>query len=374
MSVPLTVFLIVAATTQSAAAASEISLPDMLAVEMPKGVTQIGPTDSPLRELLDSAHSDARRVTADMRTKVGVGPVRITWTAWDGTPGNSKPNATRTARVFVLPNGMTPVGVSGDENATGGNNAARIARDAGGRVHIIWQDGGRPGGGTGPVYRRASVGPDGIVHFDTDPIYVAKPGPSEWNGYPALAVSGNDVQLVWQGGGTARTRRVSLGPSGWVMGPISDTGAKSEGRDVGDSIAFDRKGGLHIATPAGIYAYSGDGGKVWKTEAIPLPPNEKIKTQSVTVDPGGTVHIAFTALVARSDPAGVKLGGYWQLRTIDRTADGKWINPTDVLASAPGWQELVGPGDMLADWVRIAADNQGGLHMARYGAVSCLCT
>jgi hypothetical protein len=347
--------------------APDISLPDILAVEMPKGLTRIGPGDPPLRELLASAHSGTRQVTADLRAPVGVGPARISWTAWEGTPGSSKPAATRAARVFVLPFGMTPVGVSGDENATGGNTAARIARDPNGRVHMIWQDGGRPGGRTGPVYRRAAVGADGIVHFETGPIYVAEPGPSDWNAYPALAVSGNGVQLVWQGGGTARTRRVSFGPDGYVMGPIKDTGAKSEGRDVGDSIAADSKGGLHIVTPAGIYAYSADGGKSWKTETVPLPPNEKIKTQSVTVDPAGTVHVAFSAVVTRPAAPGTTLGGYWQLRTIDRTADGNWVNPTDVLANAPAWKPLAGPGDILADWSRIAADSQGGLHITWHG-------
>ncbi|HET7084480.1 MAG TPA: hypothetical protein VFI23_06905 [Rhizomicrobium sp.] len=351
-----------------AALAQDIDLPQLLAVEMPKGMAQIGPTDTPLRELLASGHSGERKVTADLNHKVGVGPVRVTWSAWDGAPGSGTPAATRTARLFILPHGMTPVGVSGSENATGGNNAVHIARDASGRVHMIWQDGRRAGGHIGPVYRRASIGPDGAVHFETDPIYVAEPGPSDWNGYPALALSGRDVQLVWQGGGTAHTRRVSLGANGWTMGPIVDTGAKSEGRDVGDSIAFDAKGGLHIATPSGIYAFSGDGGKSWKTEPIPLPPNERIKTQSVTVDPAGIVHISFSAPVNRPVPSGVKQGGYWQLRAIDRTPDGNWVNAIDVLADAPAWKELHGPDDMLSDWTRIVADRQGGLHLTWHGS------
>ena len=195
-------------------------------------------------------------------------------------------------------------------------------------------------------------------------------GPSDWNAYPALAVSGHDVQLVWQGGGTARTRRVSLGPNGWVMGVVSDTGAKSEGRDVGDAIAFDDKGGMHIATPNGVYSYSGDGGKSWRNEEIPLPPGESIKTQSLAVDPAGMVHIAFSAPVAADNPASGDAGGYWQLRTIDRTPDGHWINPTDVLGNIPGWQEpKKGTGDVLADWARIAADRQGGLHLTWHGTL-----
>jgi hypothetical protein len=359
--------LIWIALSAPALSAVEIVLPDVLAVELPKGVLQIGPADAPLRALLTSARSGTRKVTADLNHKVGAGPVRVTWSAWDDAPGSGKPAATKTARLFILPNGFTPVGVSGDENATGGNNAARIARDATGRVHMIWQDGGREGGKTGPVYRRAFVGPDGAVHFETDPIYVAEPGPSDWNAYPALAVLGRDVQLVWQGGGRARTRRVSLGAAGWTLGPIVDTGARSEGRDVGDSIAFDGKGGLHIATPSGLYAFSGDGGNSWKTETIPLPQYQKIKTQSVTADAAGNATIAFSGVVDRGDRPGVKRGGYWQLRTIERTADGNWIDPTDVLANAPAWKELQGPEDMLADWSRIAVDRSGGLHLTWHG-------
>ena len=359
--------LIWTAALAPAIAAPEVTLPEVLAVELPKGMAQIGPADAPLRGLLASARSGDRKVIFDLNHKVGPGPVRVTWSAWDGAPGSGKPAATRTARLFILPNGFTPVGVSGDENATGGNNAARIARDATGRVHMIWQDGGRPGGRTGLVYRRMSISPDGAAHFETDPLYVAEPGPSDWNGYPALAVSGRDIQMVWQGGGTARTRRLSLGPGGWVMGPIVDTRAKSDGRDVGDSIAFDGKGGLHIVTPSGIYAFSGDGGESWKTEPIPLPPNEKIKTQSVTADASGNAYIAFSAVVDRGDRPGTKRGGYWQLRTIERSSDGNWIDPTDVLANAPAWKELQGPEDMLADWSRIVADRNGGLHLTWHG-------
>jgi hypothetical protein len=359
--------LMLAKTGAHAAAAPEITLPDVLAIELPKGANQIGPGDAPLRDLLNSAHDGSKKISFDLQRKVGVGPFKVTWSAWNGAVGEGKPAATRAERVFVFPFGMTPVGAYGGENGTGGNNATHIARDSTGRVHMVWQDGGRPGGPTGPVYRRATVAPDGAVRFETDPVYIADKGPSDWNARPALAVSGPNVQLVWQGGGTARTRRVSFVSNAWVMGPVIDTGAKSEGRDVGASVAIDDKGGIHIATPSGVYSYSSDEGKSWKNENFPVPDGESIKTQSITVDPAGMVHIAFSAPVAKDAPAS-GAGGYWQLRVIDRTPDGHWVNPTDVLANAPGWQELPkGSGDILADWARIAADRQGGLHVTWHG-------
>jgi hypothetical protein len=358
------------ATAHAQQAAPEITLPEIMAVELPRGVAEIGPTAPPLHELLAAARSGTRLVTSDLQRKVGPGPVRVTWTAWDGPVGIGKPAATRVARVFVLPAGMTPVGVSGDENATGGNNAARIADDSAGRVHMVWVDSGRPGGRTGPVYRRVAIGADGAIRFETAPTYIAEGGPGDWDSYPALAVAGDSVHLVWQGAGTVRTRRLLFSPAGWVFGPIRDTGAKSEGRDVGPAVAVDAKGGVHIVTPSGVYGFSSDGGQSWKTEAVPMPPNLHIKTASLALDLAGTVHVAFSAIVTRPDPPTGKLGGYWQLRTIRRAANGNWSDATDVLTGVPGWSEPKGADDVLADWVRIAADKQGGLHLTWHGTVN----
>lgn len=350
--------------------APQITLPDVLAIELPKGVTQIGPTETPLHELLTAARSGTLAVTSDLHGKVGVGPVRVTWSAWDGAPKQGKPAAIRTARVIVLPFGMTPVGVSGDENATGGNNGARIARDPTGRVHMIWTDSGRPGGGAGAVYRRAFVGADGAVRFETEPTYVDDKINGVWNAYPALAVAGDGVQLVWQGPQSVRTRRVSRTAAGWVFGPVVDTEAKTSGQDVGPAVAVDARGGVHIVTPNGIYAFSRDGGQSWTTETVPLPPNQHMKTASIAADPSGAVHIAFSSVVARPDPPGQKLGGYWQLRAITRTVDGRWTDATDVLSTYPEWRESHSSDDVLADWVRISADQQGALHLAWHGTAA----
>src|SRR4051794_8698773 len=102
--------------------ASKIALPDLMAVELPAGITEFAPTDPALRDLLSAATSDRRRITADLRRNLGVGAARVTWSSWDGEPGTGTPAATRSATVFILPNGMTQAGVSGDENATAGNN------------------------------------------------------------------------------------------------------------------------------------------------------------------------------------------------------------------------------------------------------------
>lgn len=361
------VALVAAVYTPSSASAvtPQITLPEILAIEMPRGMREIGPNDAPLRELLAKARCGTHPVTSDLEHKVGPGPVRVTWRAWQRTSGVGIPIATRVEKIIVLPAGTTPVGVSGDENATGGNNAARIARDAVGRIHMIWVDSGRPGGRTGPVYRRAVVGSDGAVRFETDPLYIAEGSAEDWNAYPALAVAGQTVQLVWQGAGTVHTRRLSFGPSGWIFGPIRDTGAKSAGADIGPAVALDARG-VHIVTPSGVYAFSGDDGKTWKTESVPLPRGETFKTASLAVDPAGVVHVAFSAVV-RAPSANGKLGGYWQLRTIRRSVDGVWSEPLDVLATAPGWSEPKGPDDMLADWVRIAADHTGALHLTWHG-------
>jgi hypothetical protein len=50
----------------------EITLPYVMAVELPKGVSQIGPTDSPLRELPNSAHDGSKKMSFDLQNKVGI--------------------------------------------------------------------------------------------------------------------------------------------------------------------------------------------------------------------------------------------------------------------------------------------------------------
>ncbi len=277
-------------------------------------------------------------------------------------------SATMAADPIVLPPGFTQVGLSADENATAGNNATRIARDRAGHVHMVWVDSGRQGAPTGPVYRRLTVGADGAAQFETDPVYIADKTPGDWNAYPALVAAGDAVQLVWQGGGTARTRRLAVGPSGYTWGPVVDTGAKSEGRDVGPSIEAGPTG-LHIVTPSGQFALSTDGGQTWKTETVPLPAGQHMKTASLTTDPAGGVILAFSSVVkdVKENAKEVGSGGYWQLRTIRRAADGQWTDAQDVLGKFPGWGEPKGENDSLADWVRIGSDGAGGLHLLWHG-------
>jgi len=119
---------------------------------------------------------------------------------------------------------------------------------------------------------------------------------------------------------------------------IVDTGAKSEGRDVGPAVAMDARR-VHIVTPSGVYAVSSDGGTSWKTERVPLPAGDQIKTASLAIDPSGVVHIAMIVIVTRVAPPNHKLGGYWQLRMIDRSPDGDWSASVNVLENDPGWGE-----------------------------------
>ena len=272
------------------------------------------------------------------------------------------------ADPIPLPPGFTQVGVSADENATAGNNATRIARDSAGHVHMVWVDSGRQGAPTGPVYRRLTVAPDGATTFDTDPIYVADKTPGDWNAYPALVAAGDTVYLVWQGGGTARVRKVAAGPAGYSFGPVVDTGAKSEGRDVGPSIQADATG-VRIVTPSGRFALSTDGGQTWKTEAVPVPAGQHMKTASLAADPAGGTILAFSSMVKEPKESAKEVGsgGYWQLRTIRRTPEGQWTDTQDVLDKFPGWGEPKGENDSLADWVRVGSDSAGGLHLLWHG-------
>ena len=262
------------------------------------------------------------------------------------------------AEPVALPPGLTQVGLSADENATAGNNATHIARDSAGHVHMVWVDSGRQGEKTGPVYRRLNV------QLDTPPVYIADKTPGDWNAYPALAATGDTVFVVWQGGGTARVRRFD----GREWGPVVDTGAKSDGRDVGPSMQADASG-VRVVTPSGQFAISTDGGATWKTEPVPLPSGQHMKTASIAADPAGGVVLAFSSVVRdpKETAKNEGSGGYWQLRTIRRSSGGTWSDSGDVLAAFPEWAEAKGASDSLADWVRIGTDTAGGQHLLWHG-------
>ncbi len=268
------------------------------------------------------------------------------------------------AEPVALPPGLTQAGLSADENATAGNNATHIARDSAGHVHMVWVDSGRQGEKTGPVYRRLNVAADGAVQLETPPVYIADKTPGDWNAYPALAATGDTVFVVWQGGGTARVRRFD----GREWGPVVDTGAKSDGRDVGPSMQADASG-VRVVTPSGQFAISTDGGATWKTEPVPLPSGQHMKTASIAADPAGGVVLAFSSVVRdpKETAKNEGSGGYWQLRTIRRSSGGAWSDAGDVLAAFPEWAEAKGASDSLADWVRIGTDTAGGQHLLWHG-------
>jgi hypothetical protein len=257
--------------------------------------------------------------------------------------------------------------LSADENATAGNNAAHIVRDASGRVHMVWVDSGRPGGMTGAVYRRAVVGDDGGVRFETGPIELAGPTLGEWNAYPGLAVGGGVIHFVWQAGGTAHYRTTWPAPDGWRWSGVVDTHAPSGGRDVGPAVVAD--GGLvHVVTPDGFYAVSRDGS--WTVERLPVPEGTRVKTASVAVEPGGGVLVAMSLMVRAPESLdGVRgSGGYWGLRVARRAPDGRWSALEDPLAGLAAWAvPETDREDVLVDWTRIAVDGDGGVHLTFHG-------
>ena len=343
-----------------------IALPEPLAIELPPGASTLAPDAPPLRDLLAAAKSGERKVTSDLQHPVGPGPIRVTWTAWSGAPGASAPAATASAVLFVLPPGVTPIGLSGDENATGGNNATKIARNAAGNlVNMVWIDGGRPGKGSAVMYRLAEIAADNSIHLSA-PIRVDDAVSEAWNAYPGLAVAGNTVHIAWQAGGHAWYRHLVYDGGVFHWGPIRDVGAPSDGRDVGVSIATE--GSLiDIVTPSGIDAVSRDDGTTWRTEKIPLPAGAKIKTISVALDAAGRTHVAFSDAIrgplAEVHDKGSR--GYWELRYIRRNADGTWVDPENILRGRAEWAEPTNDDDALADWARILVD--GDIHVTWHG-------
>jgi hypothetical protein len=350
------------------AGAPDIVLPDPLAIELPAGVTAIGVDDPSMRELIARVRADAYRVTAALpRPRIGVGVWHVIWSAWDGEAADY-PAARRESWLFVLPHGMTPVGASGGANAIAGNNTAHIGRDAGGAVHMVWYDAWRNTPREGANYRRARILPDGTVHFDTDPIPLGQHA-GTWSSMPTLAVVGDTVHFAWQAGDTLHYRSLTRDHDDWRWSDEIDTKIASPGHDTGPSIAADANG-VHILTPAAIYASSSDGGRTWVAEPVPFGADQKVKTVSLTLDNRGRPLAAASSVVISPEHYSEAQGGgaYWTVRLARRMAPGVWQAVPGPVDGHPDWAAPNRPDqDVLCDWVRVLEDRASGIHVAWHG-------
>ena len=358
----------------SAASAPRIVLPDILAIELPApGMTEIAPSASPLRELLESASAGELMVTHDQSAPLPVGATRVTWTAWSGPAGSSSVHATRAAYVYVFPFGQTPAGISRDTHATVGNHSPKVVRDGSGAVHVVWLDAERPGVGPRVMYRRGIQDPStGGLRWETEPLRVSDGRSEIWNSYPAIEGSDRAVHFAWYGGRTTRYRRLVRTAEGWSFEPIRDTGASGHIHDNGPDIATRGDDEIHIVTPSGAYALSRDGGVRWTLDQVPPLPRGRIKMPALAVDRQGNAHVAFTGQV-RSAPSfslARPNGGYWELRYVRRRAGGGWVDAQDVLAALPEWRDHGAERDILADFVDIAMDGRGHIHLGWHGTVN----
>ena len=348
--------------------APEIILPELFAVELPPGKTSLGVDEEPLKGLIATARAEGHRVTAILpRDRLGPGIWRVIWSAW-GEGASNYPVARRESFLFVLPFGMTPVGVSGYSNATAGNNTTHIGRDASGFVHMVWGDAWRPGWHEGARYRRGKVLPDGTVAFETEIVDLA-PNPGDWRAMPSLAVVGDTIHFTWQADGTARYRFLTREGTAWSWSSAIDTRAVSPGRDTGPAIAADASG-VHILTPDGTYTTSHDGGRTWITETVPFGTVARVKTASLTLDSAGRP-LAAASVVVKDAPAYSEergSGGYWTLRLARRLAAGAWETVQGPLDGRPEWTASDQPSeDVLSDWVRVLEDRTGGMHATWHG-------
>lgn len=360
-------------TTQERETAEEavITLPPLLAIELPSGTTRVAPDAQPLKALLDSAVSGSLRITHDLKEPVSIGTHQVTWTAWADAPGSAV-RAKKSATLFVFPFGFTPVGVTGDNHATGGNNTTKIVRDAQGRVHMAWLDGGRPNVAPRIVYRRALTTADGSVHWETPEIHVNDARSEAWNAYFGIAISANGVHFAWQASGSILYRRLSNANDTWEFGPMRDTSARSEGHDVGPVIAALNDDEVHVVGVHGAYAVTKDGGARWVRSEVPMPAGIRPKATALALDVDGNAHVAFTGVVrGPTNPSEQRASnGYWELRYVRRTAAGSWTDAQNVLASLRAWQEPRDHADILVDFIRLAVDPARNVHVVWHGTAT----
>jgi ABC transporter substrate binding protein len=353
-----------------------IALPEMLAVELPGAdATSVAPGDSPLRELLEGVRAGGFRVTHDLRRPIGPGATEVTWTAWEDMPGHSAARGIRTARIHVFPFGLAPVGLSGDDRATVGNQSAKVARDGAGRAHMVWLDAGRRGRGIRVMYRRAAVDPQsGGVTWETEPLRVSDQANEFWNSYPVIEASDNAIHIAWAGSATVQYRRLVRAGDAWVFEPIRDTRVPGPGEDWGPGLGARNDAEIHLLTPSGRYALSTDGGRTWTQDRVPVPRGLAMKGPALAVDAGGNGHVTFTGKV-RSPAGGWRAygeqhGAYWELRYVRRRAAGGWEDAQNVLAEYPEWRDRGTREDVLVDFSDIAVDRNGNLHVGWHGSAN----
>ena len=365
--------LVLTATTAAAQPRPpQISVPEVLAIELPApGVSELAPTASPLRELLEAARLQGQPAAHNVTRPLRAGTTTaVTWSATDG----SGRTVTRTEPLHVFPFGQAPVGVSRIERATGGNNAPKIARDAEGKVHMVWLDAGRPGTEPRVLYRRASTDPQtGAVTWETDPLMVSTRTTVSQGPFPALRISKGAVHIAWAGPNeSTKYRRLVRTGTGWTPEAIRDTRAPGGQWDKGPGLDVRGDDEIHVISPSGRYAFSKDGGTFWSRDALPRPPAGSIKGPALAVDALGNSHVVYTVKVR--SPASWSSGrpnrAYWELRYARRAPDGTWAEGLNVLAGQPGWAEPTNDDDVLADWPDIAVDGAGNVHVGWHGTAN----
>jgi hypothetical protein len=347
-----------------------ILLPEMLAVELPAPeLKEIAPNASPMKELLEAARADGFKVTHDRNDPLPLGRTVVTWTAWEGEAGNSAVRAKKSAQVYVFPFGHVPVGISRDDHATAGNHAPKIVRDARGKLHMAWLDGGPPRPGFRVMYRRAQQDPvTGTIRWETNPVRVSDPASEAWNSYLAMEASEGAIHFAWQGPRSVHYRRLVGKENGWSFDPIRDSRATGLSVDNGPDMAVRGDDEIHLLTASGRYAISKDGGSSWTLDQVPRTPGGGMKNPALAVDKDGTAHIVFIATIRNAKWSTSKPNaGYWELRYVRRLSGSGWVDEQNVLAAFPQWADPHNEWDVLADWPDIAVDRNNHIHVVWHG-------
>lgn len=350
-----------------------IELPALLAIELPQeGMTDIAPTASPLRELLAAARMGEARVSHDQVKPLPIGATQVTWTAWAGVVGSPPVLAVRKAYVYVLPWGQTPVGLSGDDRATGGNHSAKIVRDSAGKLHMVWLDSDRPGVGSRVMYRRAAQDPHtGRVIWETDALRVSDATNEVGNSYTGIEASEDAVHIAWYGRSSVQYRRAVRRGGVWSFEPTRDTGVRGSSGDDGPDLGVRGDAEIHVLSPSGGYAFSTNGGLRWRLDHVPWT-RGPIKGTALAVDSQGNAHVTFTAMIRSPKEWSTKSpnDGYWELRYVRRQAGGGWMDAQNVLAGHPEWADARNGQDVLVDWSDVAVDANGAIHIVWHGSAN----
>ncbi|HUW82588.1 MAG TPA: dockerin type I repeat-containing protein [Phycisphaerae bacterium] len=275
---------------------------------------------------------------------------------------------------------QTTIGMTNSLRCFEHNGARHIARDAQGRVHMLFLD------GTDAWYLRGEQSRDGRVSLtapqrindDASTIYLSTQAGLPSTRGAALAIYDGPgetvVHFVWTtrpGTAIITYRRVTEQGGSWTWGPIVSTNMDARL----PTVAVDSTGRVHVAAE---HSYDGDYSSIhYATSTNGLSFAESAaeyraatgswnyRFPTLVVDQQDRVHMVFQAEGYQGD--GPNTGASWWAPRYMILDGGVWTGQPNPLGSYPEWGPPPAYRDVLFAYPCLSIDSQNNLHLVWHG-------